>query len=88
MLPSVYELELLAKERVEEGLREAEQRRLIREVSGSRKSQRGRWWPLTTALRNLLASLAAVGVDERRRRSPSTAPGLSRQSCPQEVCEA
>jgi hypothetical protein len=87
MFPSVYELELLAKERVEEGLREAEQRRLIREVSGARRSQRG-WWPLTTALRSLLASLAAVGVDERRRRSPSTAPGLSRQSCAQEACEA
>ncbi len=50
-----YEAQLLAKERMKDALREAEQERLIRAAKGPRKS---RAWRLPVAL--ILSSLLAL----------------------------
>lgn len=66
----------LAKERMKDAMREADQERLLRAAKGPRK---GRKWRLrvTLILKSLLAIFTDSRVDELCRRSPSTASSLT-----------
>jgi hypothetical protein len=62
----------LAKERMKDTMREAEQKRLIRAVQGPRKARRRRPWD-ELVLSSLSAIFTGRRADAPRRRSPSTA---------------
>ena len=62
----------LAKGRMKDTMREAEQKRLIRAVQGHRKTRGRRPWG-ELILSNLLDISTGRRVDARRRRPPSTA---------------
>lgn len=62
----------LAKERMKDAMREAEQKRLIRAAKGPRKERKWRL-RVTLTLKSLLAIFTDRRVDELCRRSPSTA---------------
>jgi hypothetical protein len=87
MLPSEYEVELLAKEIVRERLREAERDRLVRAARGAATSPRWRR-AVTWGLGGLGTMLAALRAGAPRRRVPSGEPSLGCERCRQGVCEA
>jgi hypothetical protein len=62
----------LAKGRIKDTMREAEQKRLIRAVQGHRKARSRRPWD-ELILSSLLDISTGRRVDAPRRRSPSTA---------------
>jgi hypothetical protein len=78
MLPSEYEVELLVKERVRDGLRSAEQERLVREAVRCRQPRRRRPWALW--IESLLATLAPLRPPEHRCRTLPAARELACQS--------
>jgi hypothetical protein len=87
MLPSEYEIEWIAKERVREALRQAEQDRMFRAARG-RASSQGWRRSVTRAVESLLTILAALRAEDPRRRPVPTEPSPSCQRCRPEVCEA
>jgi hypothetical protein len=85
MLPTEYEMDLLAKERMRDALRRAEQHRLIQTTIGPGK--RLEWRRVVTpALKSLLTIFGVLRVDETPQQSPSAMPGLGCESCPQGAC--
>jgi hypothetical protein len=85
MLPSEYEMELLAKGRMRDALRKAEQHRLIQTTRGPAEPLEWRL-AVTLALKSLLATFALLRVEDPPRRSLSRTPGLGCESCQQGAC--
>jgi hypothetical protein len=85
MLPSEYEVELLVRERVRDGRRNAERERLIREALRDRQARLRR--PGALWLKSLLASLAPLRPPEPRCRTLTAAQELACQSSLNDGCE-
>ena len=73
MYLNVYEVQLIASERMKDAIREAERARLIRSAKGSRLSSRRRW-PVALTLTSLSGILTGSRPSEPHCRSLSPTP--------------
>jgi len=73
MCLNVYEIQLIARQRMKDAIREAEQARLIRSAKGSRLSSRRRW-PVALTLTSLLGILTSSRPNEPCCQSLSPTP--------------